>query len=130
MDRSKNKVRLSPQLKLGVGRGYSKNNLLKYSGFAFLFASLALGIWTVQVVLHRSSTTDSPTAQNNTANPQVLGATDTKATPFFNYTVQKGDTVFNIAQKYNINWSTLATINNLSSPFTLKPGQVLKVPNQ
>jgi len=129
-NRSKNKVRLSPQLKLGVGRGYSKNNLLKYVGFVFLFASLALVIWTVNVVLHRSSGQGSQTAQNNSqANPQVLGAADTK-NPFVNYTVKKGDTVFNLAQQFNINWSTLATINDLAAPFTLKPGQVLKIPNQ
>jgi hypothetical protein len=126
MAKSRNKVHLSPQLKLGVGRGYSKNNILKYSGFSFLFLSLLLFGWIISVVAKHSS----QVAQNNSANPQVLGATDNKADPFLTYTVQKGDTVFNIAQKYNLNWATLATINNLASPFTLKPGQTLKIPNQ
>ena len=125
MAKSKNKVHLSPQLKLGVGRGYSKNKILKYSGFAFLFISLLLIVITGNTIIKHSShsTQTSP-------NPKVLGATDTTTNPFFDYTVVKGDTVFNIAQKYNINWSTLATINNLASPFTLKSGQVLKIPNQ
>jgi hypothetical protein len=124
MAKSKNKVHLSPQLKLGVGRGYSKNNILKYSGFVFLFVSLALAGWTVYTIVKHTDQTP------NEANPQVLGASDKQSEPFINYTVQKGDTIFNIAQKYNINWTTLATINNLASPFTLKVGQTLKIPNQ
>jgi LysM repeat protein len=64
--------------------------------------------------------------------PQVLGATDIKKDinliEFAEYKVQKGDTLFNISQKYNINWATLATLNNLKSPFVLKPGQIIKIP--
>jgi len=125
MAKSKNKVHLSPQLKLGVGRGYSKNNILKYSGFIFLFISLIMAGWTIYTVATHSSH-----STGNATNPQVLGATDKPGELFVDYTVQKGDTVFNIAQKYNINWTTLATINNLASPFTLKVGQTLKIPNQ
>jgi len=125
MAKRRNKVQLSPQLKLGVGRGQFKNNVFKYTGFAFLTLSLGLVIWTVTVVVrHVSAPGATP------ANPQVLGETDSATQPFITYTVQKGDTVFNIAQKYEIKWETLATINNLSSPFTLKPGQTLKIPNQ
>ncbi len=125
MAKRRNKVQLSPQLKLGVGRGQFKNNVFKYTGFAFLTLSLVLVIWTVTVVVRHAS----QPAQNG-SNPQVLGETDTQTNPFITYTVQQGDTVFNIAQKYKLNWATLATINNLSSPFTLKPGQELKIPNQ
>lgn len=125
MGTSKNKVRLSPRLRLGVGRGYSKNNLFKYSGFLFLLVSIALGIWTITVIAKHSGSS----VANNEVNPQVLGATDAPAKqPFTKYTVQKGDTIFNIAQKYKVDWTTLATINNISSPFTLKIGQELKVP--
>jgi LysM repeat protein len=129
MGTSRNKVSLSPQLKLGVGRGYSKNNLLKYSGFLFLFLSLILVGWTVYVVVSRNT---ENTAQTTEKDPQVLGATDNEEAVqhFKNYTVVKGDTVFNIAQKHNVSWTTLATINNLAAPFTLKPGQTLKIPQQ
>jgi hypothetical protein len=120
----KNKVKLSPQLRLGVGRGYPKNNLLKYSGFLFLLLSLGLGVWTVAMVIKHSG--DTQVAQNN---PQILGAKDNQSEqPFIEYTVVKDDTVFNIAQKHNVSWTSIATINNLSSPFTLKPGQKLKIP--
>ena len=70
----------------------------------------------------------------NSLNPQILGASDTKppdgqgSVQFTAYTVQKGDTLFNISQKFNISWTTMATLNNLKSPFYLKPGQTLKVP--
>jgi len=90
-----------------------------------LALSLVVVAWTTTTIVRHSHQTD-----NNQANPQVLGAEDTQTQPFIKYKVQKGDTVFNIAQKYKLNWATLATINNLSSPFTLKPGQELKIPNQ
>lgn len=125
MPKSRNKVQLSPQLKLGVGRGYSKNRVLRYGGFIFLLASFVLVGWTVYVVAQHSSGGPS-----NTKNPAVLGAEDNTSQAFTTYTVAKGDTVFNIAQKHNVSWTTLATINNLSAPFTLKVGQTLRIPNQ
>ncbi len=127
MGTSKNKVRLSPRLRLGVGRGYSKNNILKYSGFLFLLVSVALGGWTIYVI---TSHVNSPGQAS--PNPQVLGATDTQTPPstFITITIAKGDTIFNIAQKYKVEWTTLATINNITSPFALKIGQKLKVPQQ
>jgi hypothetical protein len=62
--------------------------------------------------------------------PQVLGASDEQNgnanLQFIDYKVQKGDTLFNLSQKYNISWTTLATLNNLESPFTLnRPGKLL-----
>lgn len=125
MSKSRNKVQLSPQLKLGVGRGYSKNRILKYGGFIFLLASFVLVGWTVFVVAQHSS--KEPGSETN---PTVLGAEDDSSQAFLTYTVVKGDTVFNIAQKHDVNWTTLATINNLSAPFTLKVGQTIKIPNQ
>lgn len=125
---SKNKVRLSPRLQLGVGRGFSKQNYLKYSGFVFLALSvLLLGrtIW-----LFSTRTDKSPTASSGQVQEKVLGAEDQSQsnTGFIEYKVKAGDTIFNIAQSYNINWTTLATLNGLSSPFTLKVGQTIKIP--
>ena len=126
MGTSKNKVRLSPRLRQGVGRSYSKNNLFKYSGFVFLVLSIGLGIWTITVIAKHSGSSVAETA----ANPQILGASDNpEAEPFIKYTVVKGDTIFNIAQKYKVDWTTLATINNINSPFTLKIGQEVKIPS-
>lgn len=123
------KFELSPRLKLGVGRGYTQNQILKTAAIICLVFALGLSFNAVSLMVK-----NQPSAK--TAEPQVLGASDTKntgqdnAVQFTSYAVQKGDTLFNIAQKFNISWTTLATLNNLKSPFYLKPGQTLKVPKQ
>jgi LysM repeat protein len=120
------KFELSPRLKLGVGRGYSQNQILKFSAFVCLILALALTVNAFRLVLKdKNQAADSA---------QVLGATDVKqpasqsGVQFTAYTVQQGDTLFNISQKFNIDWTTLATLNNLKSPFVLKPGQTLEIP--
>lgn len=120
------KFELSPRLKFGVGRGYTQNQILKIAAVVCLV--LAAGLTVNALLLISKNHNDKQSA------PQVLGESDVKPTnsqdavQFTNYTVQKGDTLFNIAQKYNISWTTLATLNNLKSPFYLKPGQTLQVP--
>ena len=47
---------------------------------------------------------------------------------FTEYTVKNGDTLFNISQKYNLRWDSIAQINNLSEPYILHAGQTLKIP--
>lgn len=44
------------------------------------------------------------------------------------YTVKKGDTLSNIAQRHNTTWQRLAAINNLASPDSINPNQQLAVP--
>ncbi len=46
------------------------------------------------------------------------------------YIVKKGDTLFSIAKKFNINVKTLMERNNLSSPGMLKAGIKLIIPSQ
>lgn len=43
------------------------------------------------------------------------------------YTVQWGDTLYNIATRYGMNWTYLASTNNLAYPYTLYAGQRLCV---
>jgi LysM repeat protein len=123
------KFELSPRLKLGVGRGYSQNQILKFSAIICLILALILTANAFRLVIKgKNQSTPDSTA------PQVLGASDTKQPPaqaniqFTPYTVQKDDTLFNISQKFNIDWSMLATLNNLKSPFVLKAGQVINIP--
>jgi len=125
------KFELSPRLKLGVGRGYTQNQILKFAAIACLVLAVALGINAARLALKGSGSASSdPNAGT------VLGASDTQtdgddsSMQFTSYTVETGDTLFNIAQKFNISWTTLATLNNLKSSAFLKPGQVLKVPKQ
>ncbi len=121
------KFELSPRLKLGVGRGYTQNQILKTSAIICLLFAVGLAFNAVSLMVKNPGT-------NQSNDPAVLGASDVKTQEassviqFTNYTVQKGDTLFNISQKFNISWTTLASLNNLKSPFYLKPGQVIKVP--
>lgn len=126
MNRLKHKVKLSPKLRLGVGRSAGRGKLLPYATMIFLVISGVLAIRAGYMVIHRSSNTTPPA-------PQVLGAEDTPATTqklFKEHTVKSGETVFSIGQTYNIEWTAIATINGLEAPFTLQVGQKLKIPQQ
>ena len=50
---------------------------------------------------------------NLTKYDDKLAAADT-------YTVQKGDTLSKIGQKTGIDWKTIAKINNIKFPYTIK----------
>lgn len=122
----KSKVKLSPKLQLGVGRGTKKISILPYASIIFLTLSLVLIVRAGYMVINKSS--DIPKNQ-----PQVLGAeTNTPSSEelFQEYTIKTGDTVFSIGQNFNVDWSVIATLNDLKPPFALKPGQTLKIPRQ
>ncbi|MBL8029797.1 MAG: LysM peptidoglycan-binding domain-containing protein [Candidatus Doudnabacteria bacterium] len=121
------KIELSPRLKLSVGRGLSQTKKLKIFASSLLVISLALTVNAVRLIFSNSGN-DSAALEK-----QVLGVSNTRPQQqneiqFIEYTVQKSDTLFSISQKFNINWTTLATLNNLKSPFLVKPGQTIKVP--
>src|SRR5258708_40021243 len=122
---SNKKVKISPQLQLGVSRNYSKNRVLKWLGGIFLVIAAILAINAGRLILSKNNS-----GAVSESSPQVLGVETNQQANFTEYKVQKGDTIFYIGQKYNISWTTLATLNNLSSPFTLKVGQTLKIPKQ
>ncbi|MCX6797582.1 MAG: LysM peptidoglycan-binding domain-containing protein [Candidatus Doudnabacteria bacterium] len=131
MFKFKNQLELSPRLKLGVGRGYSKNQILKIASFVFLVVAMGLAINSLWIVINGSK---SQKNTNLNKEPQVLGTSDTKSPnsnteiQFLEYKVKKGDTLFNLSQQYGVSWMTIATLNNLKSPFSIKPGQILKIP--
>ena len=123
------KISLSPKLKLGVGRGTLKSKVFRYGSILFLLLALGLTVNAGYLLIFGEKTN---TTTSNT--PQVLGATDTKETnsdvaPYKNYTVQKGETLFSISQKINVPWTTLAELNKLKAPFSVKTGQVIKIPS-
>ncbi len=45
------------------------------------------------------------------------------------YTVRSGDTLSEIAERCNVAMASLASANNLSRPYTLRPGQTLSMPH-
>ncbi len=127
---ARKKIELSPRLKFGVGRGYSQNQILKFSAIVCLILAVGLALNALWMVM---GTNKKDLPSNKQDGPMVLGASDVKTASespvqFIEYKVQKGDTLFNLSQKFNIKWGTIATINNLNSPFYISPGQTLKIP--
>lgn len=122
------KIELSQNLRLGVGRGNS-NIFFKYGAIVCLVVAIVLAANAFRLIFF----TKNPNSTQ--ASEQVLGASDIKPTASeqaapktIQYKVEKGDTLFNISQKFNVSWTTITALNNLKSPFTVKPGQILNIP--
>lgn len=121
------KIELSPRLKLSVGRKVGPNQKFKIAAYLLLLAGVGLTFNAARLIF----TNQEQNTVVQTGSPQVLGASDTKTleeVKFVEYKVEKGDTLFSISQKFGAGWTTLATLNNLKSPFTVKPGQIIKIP--
>ena len=124
------KIELSQNLKLGVGRGNS-NIIFRYGAIFCLLLAVILAANAVRLIIFSQSQTGPQSTE------QVLGVSDVKQPQttqttnnpkIIEYKVNKGDTLFNISQKFNISWTTISALNNLKSPFTVKPGQTLNIP--
>ncbi len=46
------------------------------------------------------------------------------------YTVKQGDTISGIAQQFALEWGTLLSVNKITNAKFIRPGDVLKIPNQ
>ena len=115
----KNRIRLSRSLHAQT-TPYPEAKKWVASGFFLIIVILAGGIY--MVARPRSSAEQPQSAQK-----QILGEQE-KAPEYLAYVVKKGDTLFNLSQRYELSWQTLAQINNLQEPYILKVGQKLKVP--
>ena len=62
--------------------------------------------------------------------PVIVPTTCIPRNDWFTYTVQRGDTLFSIAQRANSSVAILAAANCLSNPENISAGQVLAVPNE
>ncbi len=122
---SKNKIKLAPRLRWGVGRDTNKINFFKLGGGIFLVLSAALIIRAGWLLF-------ADTNQSPTNGGQVLGQADkvSEEQLFIEYQVKSGETLFSIAKDHQVEWTILATINNLKAPFTLQVNQNLIIPKQ
>lgn len=100
------------------------------AGVLFLIGSVLL---TINLWPSHSSSSSNNNKTTEAVTQQVLGESTTETTPapdsqFTQYTVKNGDTLFNISQQYNVRWDSIAQINDLSEPFVVHAGQILKIP--
>jgi len=93
------------------------------------------GAWEAVTVIPTSIPTSAATATLPTPTPTATAAAPT-ATPNLSptstiqatYVVQSGDYLTALAQRLGVDWRTLVEINNIPSPYTIYPGEVLKLP--
>ncbi|GAB6170200.1 hypothetical protein JCM1393_26600 [Clostridium carnis] len=71
-----------------------------------------LDVFTKEILLNKNITI-----------PDIKGYID-----YINYTVQSGDTLGGIAEKFNTTYQTIAKINNILNPNYITVGEVLKIP--
>lgn len=80
------------------------------------------------------SPTNQPAATNTTASVQVQSTSALPCTPRADwtatYTILRGDTLFAVAQKFNLTLQQLQQANCISDPNVLQVGQALRVPFQ
>ena len=59
--------------------------------------------------------------------PGSKSTTSNTTTTSTTYTVKSGDTLSGIGSKLRVDWKQIASLNGISSPYTIYPGQVLKI---
>ena len=85
------------------------------------------------IVVAPSAPVVAAAAPTTPATPDVINVPARTATParvsVDRVTVGAGDTLYSISRRYSVPVNDLAVMNDLSAPFALTVGQVLKVPN-
>lgn len=74
------------------------------------------------------ATTTQPTAAASSAVTRAAGANEKPSKPADTYTVQKGETLFAIAQSQGSNWQDIAEANGISDVNKIQAGKVLVIP--
>lgn len=71
--------------------------------------------------------TDKATGKKSAAVKKSSARPKTKPEPK-TYKVVKGDSLWRIGQKNKTTWQAIADLNKIKAPYTIQPGQVLKLP--
>lgn len=117
----KNRIHLSRSLTAQTTPYPGAKRFLKRAALFFIFL-LGVGIY-----LAAKPTGPRPRYPDETK--QILGEQNEPEEPqYLIYKVKKGDTLFNLSQRYSVSWQTLAELNGLAEPYVLKAGQDLKIP--
>lgn len=110
MNFSNRHLSLSKRLQYSVGKGKSVKSYL------LLFITLGLATYSIFINVGRDA---------NGADSAVLGANTQIVSS--TYVVNKGETIFSIAEKLEMDWKILASLNDLRAPYTVTPTQELIV---
>lgn len=70
---------------------------------------------------------ETPTPTDPAPEPTPAGSANLTAGT---YTVQRGDYLIALARRFGMDWQELARINTITYPYTVHPGQVLKLPTE
>ncbi len=117
--------------KLARANGMSVDEMAELNNLSAPY-QLSVG-QTLRVAVKIESVVDKPIVVpprkvTTVAQPVVAAVKPTKVA-LTNVRVAAGDTLYSISRKYSVPVNDLAVMNNLSAPFTLSVGQVLRVPD-
>ena len=90
------------------------------------------GIYSPYIILVGQQLLIPGTAAPSPATPAAPAATaaDNPSAPPATYTVQTGDSLSRIAQRFGLYWPTLASANDLRWPYIIYPNQTLNLPGR
>jgi LysM repeat protein len=88
---------------------------------------------TVTPVAQIPTNTPAPTTASggptSASAPTAVPTSSGGGEGYFEYTVQGGEWVYSIARKFGVDPQDIIDLNNLVDPFTLYPGDVIKIPS-
>ncbi len=127
-NKKQSKIKLSENMQMGIAAPTSQGTFFKVGGALFLVLSVIVAGNMFHML--GSEPKQNTASQSQSVQQQVLGAytQNTAQVQTTTYTVQKGDTLFDISQSHGVSWQVIAALNNLSQPYTLKAGTQLKIP--
>jgi hypothetical protein len=116
----KNRIHLSRSLHAQTTPYPEAGRWMKRGAFVLVLV-LVIGIYFYARIPHKAPSPAVP--------KQILGEqAQNPKTEYQMYSVKKGDTLFNLSQRFNVSWQTLADLNGLQEPYVLKIGQQIKIP--
>jgi LysM repeat protein len=95
--------------------------------------ALAAGMVVFSLAAVASSFVDgdgetSVTSPSDATTTSVAQSTTTTSAPPTTYTVQMGESLFTIAQKYSLNMQEIIDLNGIEDPDKIAAGDILKLP--
>jgi lipoprotein NlpD len=118
---TRNKIRLCRSLRAQTTPYPEASGFLKRALFVFLIL-VVVGIYIFAKPAVQTS------KQNQSDAPKQILGEQQKAPEYNTYEIKKGDTLFNLSNKFEVSWQTLAEINHLREPYILKIGQTIQIP--